>query len=156
MTDAIIYTVIASLVALGVIFTLHAIYRPKGLGIAIFMIFISLSTPLALYKPFVEALGFPVYAENSGKEELITHTVSPDQVWIYIWVIDFESGEPRAYKFPYSKESEKALAEAKEKTEQGVQQGIEIPPPISTGNVDTPVELEIEDLYQSTPGGAKV
>ena len=154
MTDSIIVSLIASLVSLGVLFTLHAIFRPKGLKIAILLIFLSLSTPVALYTPFVNALGYPIAAGNELKEHLLSHAISPEQTWIYVWVIDTESGEPRAYKFPYSKELEKALSEAQKGTDAGVQQGIEIPDPRS-GISDSTYEVEISDLYDISPGGLK-
>ena len=50
----------------------------------------------------------------------LSYTIDSSQTWIYIWVIDPESSEPRAYKIPYTKEDEKELAEAKAKGEDGV------------------------------------
>lgn len=154
MTDSIIITMIASLVALGVLFSLHAIFRPKGLKIAILLIFLSISTPVALYTPFVNALGYPIAAGNDVKEHLLSHSIDPDQIWIYMWVVDEKSGEPRAYKFPYSKQLEKSLAKAQQGTDAGVQQGIKIPPPRS-GVADSLAEVEISDLYDISPGGIK-
>ena len=153
MTDDIILQVIAAMTALGVIFVLQAIYRPKGLKIALLMIFLSLSTPLALYKPFVDSLGFSVYSGNKVKEEFLAYVVNPKQTWIHMWVIDLDSGEPRAYKTPYTKELEEALEKAKEASEEGIQQGVEIPPP--PGVSDTSVEVEVSDLYDISPGGLK-
>ena len=154
MTDNIILQVVAAMISLGVIFTVHAIYRPKSLKISIFMIFLSITTPLALYKPFVDSLGFPVFSSTDSKQEFITYLTSADQEWIYLWIMDTDSSEPRAYKIPYTKEAEKELAEAKEKVEEGVQQGIEIPPP-PPGVSDTNIEIEISELYDISPGGLK-
>ena len=153
MTDTIIFSAIASLIALGVIFTIHAIYRPRSLSIAILMIFISISTPIALYKPFVNSLGFSVFSHNEGKEEMLSYIVGPQQEWIYLWVMDTDAVEPRSYKIPYSKEQEKALNEAKKQAEAGVRQGVEIPP--KPGQADTQYEIEVSDYYDVSPGGLK-
>jgi hypothetical protein len=154
MTDSIIYTVIASLIALGVVFTLHAIYRPKSLKIAILMIFLSISTPLALYKPFIASLGFSVHQGNNQHEVFISYTVDAEQEWIYMWVMDKDANEPRAYKTPYSKEKEKAMNEAQEKGEKGIEQEVLIPPPMPGAN-DTQAEIEVQDRYNVVPGGVK-
>jgi len=154
MTDSIIFTVISSLIALGVVFTIHAIYRPKSLKIAILMIFLSITMPLALYKPFINSLGFAVFQGNSSNEVFLHYTVDANQEWIYLWVIDSESLEPRAYKRPYTKEEEKKLSEAKKKGDEGVTQTVEIPPP-PKGNSDVQQEVEVQDLYTTAPGGKK-
>jgi hypothetical protein len=154
MTDSIIFTVIASLVALGVVFTIHAIYRPKSLKIALLMIFLSISMPLALYKPFINSLGFAVFQGNASNEVFLHYTVDANQEWLYIWVIDTESQEPRAYKRPYTKEEEKKLNEAQQKGQEGVTQTVTIPPP-PKGNSDVQYEVETQDLYNTAPGGKK-
>ena len=154
MTDSIIFTVIASLIALGVVFTIQAIYRPKSLKIALFLIFLSITMPLALYKPFIDSLGFSVHQGNDKSEKFLTYYVDADQTWIYMWVIDTESGEPRAYKKPYTKEDEKALSEAAKKGREGVSQTISIPVP-QQGNADVQYNVEANDQYAAAPGGRK-
>jgi len=154
MTDSIIFTVISSLVALGVVFTIQAIYRPKSLKIALFLIFLSITMPLALYKPFVDSLGFSVHQGNDKSEKFLTYYVDPNQEWIYMWVVDEESGEPRAYKKPYTKEDEKELSEASKQGQEGVPQSISIPTP-QRGNADVNYNVEANDQYTAAPGGRK-
>ena len=62
--------------------------------------------------------------------------------WIYVWAIEHElSPEPRSYKIEYTKEREKQLAEAKQRQELGLPQGITLPSPSRSADQDDTLKL---------------
>lgn len=68
-------------------------------------------------------LGYPTDRPVAKESEYLTHMVSLDKRYIYIWAIDGE--KPRAYQIWYTEEDEEKLEQAKDKRQQGVPQMIE-------------------------------
>ena len=75
-----------------------------------------------------KAMGYPTPTENTNEQVYVSHKVGVHKEWIYVWAIDYDVATiPRAYRITYTKENEKKLAEAKQKQEQGLTQGIMLP-----------------------------
>ena len=156
MTDFLVDTIIMTFVALGVLFALSVVYRPKNLWVALVTILLTVTLPVALYSPLTNALGYSVATTKDQTDKFLSYTVGSKQVWIYVWVMEFDTDEPRSYKIPYSKEKEEKLAEAAQKAEEGIPQGVKLP----QGEEDdkpqgadtmSPTELQVSDL--EAPGG---
>ena len=113
-------------VALGCMYAIYTISPPKKLIVALTLIAASIAAPVYVYTPLMDSLGFAVKLEQIEDNELLSYTVDSSQTWIFIWVIDPESSEPRAYKIPYTKEDEKELAKATQKGEEGLAQSLSI------------------------------
>ena len=126
MTDTIAYIIVWTFVALGCMYAVYTISPPKKLIVALTLIAASIAAPIYVYDPLMDSLGFAVKLEKVDNVEFLYYTVDSSQTWIYLWVIDDESGEPRAYKIPYTKEDEKELSKASQKGQEGVPQGLSI------------------------------
>lgn len=68
-------------------------------------------------------LGYPTDKPVAKESEYLSHLVSMDKRFIYIWAIDTD--RPRAYQIDYTEEDEEKLDKAKQDREQGVPQMIE-------------------------------
>jgi hypothetical protein len=89
---------------------------------------VMLITATLSYVNIEKAMGYPTAVENTNEQMYVSHSVGVHKEWIYVWAIDYEvSTIPRAYRITYTKENEKKLAEAKQKQEQGLAQGIILP-----------------------------
>ena len=140
-------------VALGCLYAIYTISPPKKLIVALTLIAASIAAPVYVYNPLMDSLGFAVKLEQIEDNELLSYTVDSSQTWIFIWVIDPESSEPRAYKIPYTKEDEKELAEATQKGEEGLAQSLSIDfESMEQSNSNEPA-VRTEDLPQD--GGEK-
>lgn len=85
-------------------------------------------TVILSYNTIEDAMGYPTPVENTNEQIYVSHVVGVHKEWIYVWAIDYKvSTIPRAYRITYTKENEKKLAEAKQKQEQGMAQGIILP-----------------------------
>ena len=126
MTDTIAYLIIWTFVALGCMYAIYTISPPKKLIVALTLIAASIAAPVYVYNPLMDSLGFAVKLEKIDNNEFLSYTVDSSQTWIYIWVIDPDSSEPRAYKIPYTKEDEQELAKAQQQGEEGMVQGLSI------------------------------
>ena len=69
-----------------------------------------------------------------------------------MWLSD-KVGEPRSHKIPYTKEDEKKLAEAQQKGQEGVPQGVTFDPNEIGTVLDPQPTIETEPL--PTAGGDK-
>ena len=140
-------------VALGCLYAIYTISPPKKLIVALTLIAASIAAPVYVYNPLMDSLGFAVKLEKIDNNELLSYTVDAEQTWIFVWVIDPESSEPRAYKIPYTKEDEKELAEATQKGEEGLAQSLSIDfESMEQSNSNEPA-VRTEDLPQD--GGEK-
>ena len=140
-------------VALGCLYAIYTIAPPKKLIVALTLIAASIAAPVYVYTPLMDSLGFAVKLEQIEDNELLSYTVDSSQTWIFIWVIDPESSEPRAYKIPYTKEDEKELAEATQKGEEGLAQSLSVDfESMEQSNSNEPA-VRTEDLPQD--GGEK-
>ncbi len=157
MTDLLVDIIIATFITLGVVLALSVIYKPKNLWVALSRITLSLYVPFALYTPLTDALGYSVQTTKGQIDKFLSYTVDPSQTWIFIWVFEFETKEPRSYKIPYSQENEKKLEEAAENDQKGVPQGVKIPSKPETtdkeGEAQSPV-IKVLDL-DATSGVSK-
>ena len=153
MTDTIAYLVIWTFVALGCLYAIYTIAPPKRLIVALTLIAASIAAPVYVYNPLMDSLGFAVKLEQIEDNEFLSYTVDSSQTWIYIWVIDPESSEPRAYKIPYTKEDEKELAEAAQKGEDGLAQSLSVDFESMEQSESTEPAVRTEDLPQD--GGEK-
>lgn len=129
MTDFILYLTLGVFVALGVVVSLVVLYPPKRVGFSLLLIASVVSAPLFLYQPILGSLGYSVKLNTSLDAKYISHRVSPDRIWIYIWIYDRSVEEPRAYRVPFSKETEEELEGAKKDQERG------IPQRVTSGNI---------------------
>ena len=153
MTDTIAYLMVWTFVALGCLYAIYTISPPKKLIVALTLIAASIAAPVYVYTPLMDSLGFAVKLEKIDNNELLSYTVDAEQTWIFVWVIDPESSEPRAYKIPYTKEDEKELAEATQKGEEGLAQSLSIDfESMEQSNSNEP-SVRTEDLPQD--GGEK-
>ena len=140
-------------VALGCLYAIYTIAPPKKLIVALTLIAASIAAPVYVYTPLMDSLGFAVKLERIDNNELLSYTVDAEQTWIFVWVIDPESSEPRAYKIPYTKEDEKELAEATQKGEEGLAQSLSVDfESMEQSNSNEPA-VRTEDLPQD--GGEK-
>jgi hypothetical protein len=64
-------------------------------------------------------MGYPTATVTINKELYIAHHVNSDKTMIHVWT-NTKRDIPRAYRIPYSKESEEKLSEAKEQKDSGV------------------------------------
>lgn len=66
--------------------------------------------------------GYPSKYIEKTKYLFLAYTVDKSKTWIFIWTEDLrdKSGRPYSIQIPYSKEMEKDLKSAKERTEHGV------------------------------------
>ena len=140
-------------VALGCMYAIYTISPPKKLIVALTLIAASIAAPVYVYTPLMDSLGFAVKLEQIEDNELLSYTVDSSQTWIFIWVIDPESSEPRAYKIPYTKEDEKELAKATQKGEEGLAQSLSIDFESMETSESTEPAVRTEDLPQD--GGEK-
>ena len=152
MTDTIAYLIVWTFVALGCLYAIYTISPPKKLIVALTLIAASIAAPIYVYTPLMNSLGFAVADQVIEDVQFLHYTVDSTQTWIFLWIIDDESGEPRAHKIPYTKENEQKLAEAGQKGKQGVAQGITFLPSGTRPDITYPT-LEVEDLPQD--GGDK-
>ena len=126
MTDTIAYLIVWTFVALGSMYAIFTIAPPRRLIVALIMIAGSIAAPVYVYTPLMDSLGFAVKLSKIDNNEFLSYTVDAEQTWIFVWVIDPESSEPRAYKIPYTKEDEQKLSEAQQQGEDGLLQGISV------------------------------
>ena len=153
MTDTIAYLMVWTFVALGCMYAIYTIAPPKKLIVALTLIAASIAAPVYVYTPLMDSLGFAVKLEKIDNNELLSYTVDAEQTWIFIWVIDPDSSEPRAYKIPYTKEDEQELAEATQKGEEGLAQSLSVDfESMEQSNSNEPA-VRTEDLPQD--GGEK-
>ena len=96
MTDTIAYLIVWTFVALGCLYAIYTISPPRKLIVAITLIAASIAAPVYVYNPLMDSLGFAVKLEKVDNVEFLHYTVDSSQTWIYIWVIDDVSGEPRS------------------------------------------------------------
>ena len=153
MTDTIAYLMVWTFVALGCMYAIFTIAPPRRLIVALIMIAGSIAAPVYVYTPLMDSLGFAVKLEQIEDNEFLSYTVDSSQTWIYIWVIEPESSEPRAYKIPYTKEDEKELAEAAQKGEDGLAQSLSIDFESMETSESTEPTVRTEDIPQD--GGEK-
>ena len=112
---------------------------------------------ITLKTNFETILGYPTTKPGDKDQLFITHMVGIESKWIYIWAIDSKiSWEPRSYKIPYTKETEKKLNEAKDKQGDGFPMMITLePPPVGGGNRNDyyTVDIRVFDKFtgQSKP-----
>ena len=156
MTDTIAYTVVWVFVALGCLYTVYTIHPPSKLWVALTLILATVAAPVYLYQPVQDSLGFAVKVEEQTEDLFISYTVDADQKWIYVWVQDVETLEPRAYKIPYTKEDEEKIAEGAEESGEGVPLIITIPGESRPGDQESNVANEIQfDNIPVPPGEGK-
>ena len=152
MTDTITYIIVWTFVALGCMYAIYTISPPKKLIVALTLIAASIAAPIYVYTPLMNSLGFAVANQVVEDVEFLHYTVDSTQTWIFLWIMDDESGEPRAHKIPYTKEDEQKLSKAQQKGQEGVAQGITLLPSGTRNDVTYPT-LEVENLPQD--GGEK-
>ena len=153
MTDTIAYLMVWTFVALGCMYAIFTIAPPRRLIVALLMITLSIAAPVLTYTPLMDSLGFAVKLDKIDDNEFLSYKVDSSQTWIYLWVIDPESSEPRAYKIPYTKEDEKELAEAAQKGEEGLAQSLSVDFESMEQSESTDPAVRTEDIPQD--GGEK-
>ena len=153
MTDTIAYLIVWTFVALGCMYAIYTISPPKKLIVALTLIAASIAAPIYVYNPLMDSLGFAVKLEKIDNVEFLHYTVDSSQTWIYLWVIDDVSGEPRSYKIPYTQEDEKELSKAAQQGQEGVPQGISVDFESTEVSDSTDTAVETEPL--SLDGGDK-
>jgi hypothetical protein len=92
-----------------------------------FLIPVILALSIYTYSGIQHILGNPVYAVFDKEFIYLAHVVDNEQKWIYIYVFGTEEDDrvPKSYKINFTTENEQALAEAQQKSGEGVPQGLE-------------------------------
>lgn len=93
-------------------------------------------------------MGYPIESDNTDEQVYITHYIGPQKTWIFVWAIDQTiSLEPRSYRIPYTVENEKKLAEAKQRQQKGMPQGVRLPAQDRKNNeAETERSLQLYDF----------
>lgn len=146
MTDYLLYLVIGVLVAVGTTSVIVVLYPPKRMLSSLLIIIVMVTAPLFLYYPVLSSLGYPVKITEKITTKYLAYIVSFDSLWIYLWTKDTETGEPRAYRIPYTKEDEKRLAEAEKEKDKGIPQQVEAGEAAPSNNEFAEGTLQFEPL----------
>ena len=153
MTDTIAYLVVWTFVALGCLYAIYTISPPKKLIVCLTLIAACIAAPVYLHDPINDAMGYPVVVEDQSTDKFVSYVVDRDQKWLFIWIMNVENDEPRAYKIPYTQEDEEKLAAAAEKGEQGFPQEITLDEGDPRDGTSTSTSITIRDLPPT--GGGK-
>ena len=144
--DAIKLVLVISLFLLMGFSLLVAIKYSRSNNWLYFMIPIILMLSISTKTGMDRIMGYPLIANTTEHHVYIHHMVGINKEWIYVWAIEHKiSPEPRSYKIEYTKKREKQLAEAKQAQNQGIPQGILLPPqlegPESSESQDETLQL---------------
>jgi hypothetical protein len=146
MTDYLLYLSLGVLLTIGITTAMLVLYPPKKLSTSLVVIAVVVLSPMFMYNPVLKALGYSVKVEEQLDTEYLAYSISSDNLWIYLWTLDKEVGEPRAYRIPYTKEDEEKLAKAEEEKGRGVPQKVKKGPTAPTGNDFADGSLVFEPL----------
>jgi len=153
MTDQLLYLTIGVFLFFGTVTAVTVLYPPKNVIASMAVISLVVLSPLFLYSPILASLGYPVKIEEQLDAEYLSYSVSGDSKWIYLWTLDIEDGEPRAYRIPYSKADEESLQKADKEKGRGLPQRVEKGEQSPIGNDNAAGVLDFEPLPDG--GGGK-
>jgi len=118
MTD--LLPLLLSISFLAIVVLWFAISNYKNALVVFIIIPLTLSSVGISYFTVEKLLGYPTAGTMTDESLYVSHLPSQDGKWIYVWIIEPESNQPRAIIIPATKNNKKQMDGAKQKSEQGI------------------------------------
>lgn len=119
-----LFPILISLLFLSIVVLLVTIINRKNFLVVFTIIPLTLSSATIIYFTVDRLLGYPVEVIIPDDSFYITHLVSLDREWIYVWAVPPESNKPRAYTIANTEQNREAMEEAENGAAEGVGQQI--------------------------------
>lgn len=105
---------------LAIVVLWFSINNYKNALVIFFIIPLTLGSVGVSYFTVEKLLGYPTAGEMSDDSLYLSHVTSKDEKWIYVWIVEPESIQPRAIIIPATKNNKKQMDGAKNKAEAGI------------------------------------
>jgi len=118
MTD--LLPLLLSISFLAIVVLWFAINNYKSALVVFIIIPLTISSVGISYFTVEKLLGYPTAGTMTDESLYVSHLPSQDGKWIYVWIVEPESNQPRAIIIPATKNNKKQMDGAKQKSEQGI------------------------------------
>ena len=145
--------VLLALVVIASVVLWVAIRNYKNFVLMFFLIPLTLASGWTIYTTIDRLLGYPV-VDVFGKDTLyLSHFENPDIAeWVYVWVLKPGDSKPKAIMIPATEQNKDKLAEAEQKSSEGVPMYMEM---LEGQGQTAGGELNVYDFQQNWDDAAK-